>query len=259
MKRGRTVYEALATFDIKICKTSFDGALWTVPDPFLSFMGCTVLTSLIDNQITCQYITSIMKQAGRKLHEVAREMRLPLSRQIGYGRALQAVSTNVFHPLALRPTTCAKRIALVYVMRAHLISNAIKQVEQTNDRFARRLPPVEPVDLHNHIMRHSFKRYEKYKLRDIKIVGMEKFCDYMKSTIVVQLPHIVQELTDTNLVKCKDREIQEGVVNILPNLEEVHGSNSRVYPGTFLGDIQTEIRQMITMYKVNLWGGSLTM
>ena len=89
-KPGRNINEALALFDIKICKTSFNGTYWSVPDPCSSFMGCTDLIPSIDNEITCQYITSIMKQARRGVLQVAQELGLPLSRQrqYGYGRAL---------------------------------------------------------------------------------------------------------------------------------------------------------------------------
>jgi len=229
-KPGRNINEALALFDIKICKTSFNGTYWSVPDPCSSFMGCTDLIPSIDNEITCQYITSIMKQARRGVLQVAQELGLPLSRQrqYGYGRALQAIGTdNVFDPLALRPTTCTKRIALVHFMRTHLISNAIRQVEQKDSKYRIRLPPLEPLEKHNHIMCHNYQRYVKYIQRGITIEGIKR-----GETI-----EGVQELTETNLTT----ELQKTVLTILPTLEEVHRSIVGVLPGTAIEDYRTEL------------------
>ena len=222
IKPGRNIYEALALFDIEICKTCFDGVGWFVPDPFRSFAGFTELTSSVENEITCEYIKNIMKQARRNVSQVADEMGVP--RSCPWGRALKDIGPNVFAPFSLRPglTLCAKRIALVFCMRTHLVSKAIKQVEQKDSEYRRHLPPLEPIDKHNHIIRHNVRRYLKYIERGISIEG-------------------VQELSEANL----NTELQKTVLNNLPSLEEVHGSIARVLPDMTIEDYITETRHLL--------------
>jgi hypothetical protein len=221
VKPGRNIYEALALFDIEICKTCFDGVGWFVPDPFRSFAGFTELTFSIENEITCEYIKNITKQVRRNVSQVADEMGVPWSGP--WGRALVDIGPNVFGPFALRPslTLCAKRIALVFCMRTHLVSKAIKQVEQKDSEYRRHLPPLEPIDKHNHIIRHNVRRYLKYIERGISIEG-------------------VQELSEANL----NTELQKTVLSNLPSLEEVHGSIARVLPDMTIEDCITETRNL---------------
>jgi len=224
MKPGRNIYEALALFDIEICKTCFDGIGWFVPDPFRSFAGCTELSPSIENEITCEYIKNIVKQARRDVCQVAEEMGVPLSGP--WGRALRDIGPNVFDPSALCPglTLCAKRIALVFQMRTHLVSKAIEQVEKKDIEYRRHLPPLEPIDKHNHIVRHNVRRYLKYIERGISIEG-------------------VQELSEAML----NMELQKTVLCNLPSSEEVHRSMTRVLPDTAIEDyiIETQLLSLL--------------
>jgi len=185
----------LSDFDLICCGCSFDGDVFRIPNPDQTFTSQTSLGFSVDAAVTQAYIANLTREAQRDIHEVALEMKLP--QKFKTRQLLKGVPENTIHDKYLCLVSCLRNIfknsnklptypfvhpekdisflKLVFEVRSHLISNAIKRLSKQgyNTGYADVPYSDQPYLFHNMIINQNVSRYFKYTRRGIKMEGWD--------------------------------------------------------------------------------------